>query len=122
MGPGAVRLRAGVPGDDEGNASPTERQHGPKRRVDPVRVHEIGVRAGRPQRGDRGGVAAAGHGNVVRADPGEPVHAVRLGGSADGDPDPSGDQTRGQRPYVRAAARASAAEHLHGAQRRLAVR
>lgn len=122
MGPRTVGLRTRVPGDDERNAPPAECQGRPQRRVQPVRVHEIGVRAGRPQRGHGGGIAAAGHGNVVRAHPGEPVHAIRLGGRAHGDPNPPGDQTRGQRPHMRATARASAAEHLHGAQRRLAVR
>lgn len=79
MRPRPLRVRTGVPGDDERGAPAAERERGPQRGVQPVRVHEIGVRAGHPQRGHGGRITAARHGNVLGTDATEPVREVGLG-------------------------------------------
>ncbi len=122
MGAGALGIRPVVPGDHEGRAAPAEREDCAEGGVQPVRVHQVGVRAGRPERGDGAGVAAARHLHVFGADPAEAVEVIGLRGGAHGDPHASRHEPRGQRSHMHAAAGVASAQHLHGAQRRLAVR
>lgn len=122
VGAGAFGVRAVVPGDDERGAASAERHGRAERGVQTVRVHQVGARAGGAQGGHRPRVAAARHGDVLRADAGEAVGAVRLFGGAHRDPHAPCHEPGGQRAYVRAAGGVAAAQHLHGAQRRLAVR
>ncbi len=122
MGAGALGMCAVVPGDDERGTPPAEREHRTEGGVQPVRVDQVGVRARGPQRGHGGGIAAARDMHVFGAGAREVVELIGLHRGAHGDPHAPRDQPGGQRPHMRAAAGVAAAQHLHGAQRGLAVR
>jgi hypothetical protein len=122
MGPRALGMCPVVPGDDERSPPPAEREHRTERGVQTVRVDEVGVRAGGTQRSDGPRVAAARHVHMVGAGTAEVVGAIGVGRGAHGHPHAPRDQPGGQGPHMRAAAGVATAEHLNGAQRRLAVR
>ncbi len=122
MRPGALRPGPVVPGDHQRGAAPAEREHGTEGGVQPVGVHQVGIGTGRPERGHGGRVAAARDVHMVGADPGEVVGAVGLDGGAHRDSHAPGDEPLGQGADVRTAADVAPTQHLHGAQRRLAVR
>ncbi|GAA3503952.1 hypothetical protein GCM10019016_110650 [Streptomyces prasinosporus] len=122
VGARAVGVRPVVPGHDQRGVPSAEGEHRAEGGVQSVRVHQVGVRAGGPQRGHRPRVAAARHVHVVGAGAREVVGVIRLGGGAHRDPHAPRDEPRGQRAHVGAAGGVAAAQHLHGAQRRPAVR
>jgi hypothetical protein len=122
MGAGSFGVCAVVQRDDERGASAAERERGAEGGVQAVRMDEVGVGAGGSQRGHGAGVAAARHLHMVGAGAPEVVGVLGLDGGAHGDPHAPRDQSRRERAHMRAAAGVATAQHLHGAQRQLAVR
>lgn len=81
-----------------------------------VRVHDIRVGAGGPERADRRRIAAPGDRHEEGARAGEVVLPLQLGGGADGDAHTPGDQACRERSDMRAAARTAAAQDVDRTQ------
>lgn len=113
---GAFRVPPRVPGHHQRHGAAAQREGGAGSRVESMGVDDVRSRAGGPQRGDGGRVAAPGH----REEPGsgrrEVVGAVHRGRGADGHLHPARHQPGGQRTDVRATARTAAAQDLDRTQ------
>ncbi len=113
---GPFRVPPGVPGHHQGHGASAQREGGAGGRVEAVGVDDVRPRAGGPQGGDGGRVAAPGHREELRPGGREVVGAVHRLRGADGHPHPARHQPGGQRTDVRAAARTAAAQDLDRTQ------